>query len=221
MWRKILGGCLCLLFISHFIIVIIYNAPSNPVQAKFKKQISMYIDPVFTQNWRLFAPRPVMTNQYYYTKARLDDGTGNIEETGWIDLTKYMYAKNHKNRFTPFNRLLRIPRGAYTLTAEHDESIIRIMQKINAGELEEKDYDHLINNEVKKTNRELANNIINRFAESQLVGSFPDKKIVEFKVLLVESSPIPFSEKDNKNYEQEEISIEFEWTKPQNVLPWF
>ncbi|PEP56168.1 DNA-directed RNA polymerase subunit beta, partial [Bacillus toyonensis] len=71
MWKKLIAGLLCTAFISHFAITLIYNTPSNPIKAKYNKQLSAYMDPIFTQNWRLFAPAPVTTNSKFFVKAKI------------------------------------------------------------------------------------------------------------------------------------------------------
>lgn len=215
-----MGGFLCLIFIVHFSLTAIYNAPSNPLQAKFNKQLSMYMDPLFTQNWRLFAPTPATTNNYFYVKAKVGKD-GKSRTTDWIDISHYMYEANQTNRFTPHNRILRIPRGAFGLMGESDETILKIMKKINEGKLEENKYKHLVENEKVEATEERAIEILNRFAEAQLATNFPNETILEYKVLLVDSKPIPFSKNREKNYENEEKYMEFEWTKPLNVVPLF
>lgn len=217
MIQKIFGSLLCLFFIFHFALTIIYNAPSNPIQAKYNKQISKYMDPLFTQNWRLFAPTPVTTNHYYYAKAKLADPKGEIRTTEWIDISKYMYEVNHANRFTPYNLLLRIPRGAFGLMGEKDEVIHKIAKKVQEGKLDEDKYDHIINRNTEH-NKEMALSILNRFAEAQLASRFKSEEILELKVLLVESKPIPFSKNGDIDYEKEESYLEFDWTKPQKVI---
>lgn len=220
MFKKIVGSLFCLLFVVHFALTIIYNSPSNPIQAKYNKQISSYMDPIFTQNWKLFAPTPVTTNHYYYAKAKLADPEGETRTTNWIDISKYMYEYNHKNRFTPYNSLLRIPRGAFGLMGESDEVIHKIAKKVQEGKLDEEKYEHIINRNSDH-NEEVALSILNRFAEAQLASRFQNDEIVELKVLLVETKPIPFSKNGEKGYVNEESYLEFDWTKAQKVVPMY
>jgi hypothetical protein len=216
MIRKILACCFCLLFLAHFSILAVYNAPSNPVQAKYKKEINTYVDPLFTQNWKLFAPTPVTTSNYFYVKARVKSNT-KVRTTEWIDIVDYMYKENHKNRFSPYNRLLRIPRGAYALQFQQDGTLISLMKKIKEGKLEPEKYEHLFDNDEKKAEEERANEILNRYAEAQLLKLFPDQEILQYKVLLVEKEPVPFSKKDDKNYKTKETYLELDWNKPEKI----
>jgi len=220
MLKKIVGICLCLLFVVHFSLTALYNTSSNPLQAKYKTIVDSYIDPLFTQNWRLFAPTPATSNNYFYVKAKLDDGNES-RTTDWIDLSKFMYEKNQQNRFTPYNKLIRIPRGAYTLMGEKDETVRKIMNKVNEGELEEEEYEHFIDNERNELIEERSIDLLNRFAEAYLVSVFSRDEIVEFQVLLVESSPVPFSKNGNEDFEYDERYFEFDWAIPQQVVSLF
>ncbi|HDR4465169.1 DUF5819 family protein [Bacillus hominis] len=220
MWKKLIAGLLCTAFIFHFAITLIYNTPSNPIKAKYNKQLSAYMDPIFTQNWRLFAPAPVTTNSKFFVKAKIKSDN-DTTTTGWIDIVDYMIKENQENRFTPYNRLLRIPRGAFALRQESDDTMQEVIKKINNGKLDKEEYKHLVENERSKNAEKISNNLLNRYAEAHLKSAYPNKDIIEFKVLLVESNPIPFSKKEEKNPNNEKRYIELDWAKPQNVISMF
>lgn len=220
MWRHIVAVILCIGFIFHFSLTLVYNAPSNPVKAKYNDEINLYIEPVFTQNWKLFAPTPVTTNSHFYVQAKLQTDQGVIT-TGWLDILDYMVEENQKNRFTPYNRLLRIPRAAYSLRLEGDETIQKIISKVNEGKLEQEKYEDLINNEKKEQQVEMSDKLLYRYAEAHLRTAYPNDEVLEFKVLLVESNPIPFSKNGMDSVEVEERYIEFDWQKVQNVVSIF
>ncbi|MGM0941291.1 MAG: DUF5819 family protein [Bacillota bacterium] len=220
MLKKVFASLLCIGLVFHLGLTLIYNTPSNPLKAKYNNYISFYMDPLFTQNWKLFAPTPVTNSSEFYVKAKLKTEDG-VKTTGWIDLVNYMIDKNYDNRFTPYNRLLRIPRGAYTLRQEKDETIQEIIKKVNDGQLEKEKYEHLIESDRNKADAEKSMEILNRFAEAHLSSTYLKENIIEYKVLLVETEPIPFSKNGNANFKNKEHFIEFEWTKPQNVVSMF
>ncbi len=69
---------------THLAATFLYNAPTNPVSARYTKQIHWWMDPLFTQNWRLFAPDPISENVRIEARASLrPDGRA----TGWVDLS--------------------------------------------------------------------------------------------------------------------------------------
>lgn len=220
MWKKLAAGVLCVAFICHFAVTLIYNTPSNPVKAKYNKQISSYIDPVFTQNWRLFAPEPVTRNNKFFVKAEIITNNG-IRTTEWIDIVDYMIKKNQDNRFTPYNHLLRIPRSAFALRQEQDDTLQEVIKKVNEGKLNKDKYKHLIDNDRNKETEKLSNVLLNRFAEAQLKKAYGSERIIKFKVLLVESEPVPFSKKNQSNFDKKKHYVELDWAKPQNDLSIF
>jgi len=68
----------------HLSATFFYNAPSNPVSQRYVTQIDWWMDPLFTQNWRLFAPNPISENVTVQARASL---APNGVVTGWIDLS--------------------------------------------------------------------------------------------------------------------------------------
>jgi Family of unknown function (DUF5819) len=69
---------------AHLSATFFYNAPTNPISQRYAKQIQWWMDPLFTQNWRLFAPNPISENVRVQARASLaPDG----RVTGWIDLS--------------------------------------------------------------------------------------------------------------------------------------
>ncbi len=68
----------------HLSATFFYNAPTNPVSQRYAKQLHWWMDPLFTQNWRLFAPNPISENVRVQARASL---TPDGHVTDWIDLT--------------------------------------------------------------------------------------------------------------------------------------
>ncbi|MBS2964552.1 hypothetical protein KGA66_15965 [Actinocrinis puniceicyclus] len=68
----------------HLAATFLYNAPANPVSQRYAEAVHWWMDPLFSQNWRLFAPNPISENLRIEARASLDpDG----RTTGWIDLS--------------------------------------------------------------------------------------------------------------------------------------
>jgi hypothetical protein len=68
----------------HLSATFFYNAPTNPVSQRYSKQIQWWMNPLFNQNWQLFAPNPISENVTVQARASLaPDGW----VTGWIDLS--------------------------------------------------------------------------------------------------------------------------------------
>jgi hypothetical protein len=68
----------------HLAATFLYNAPANPVSQRYQKQVDGWMNPLFQQNWRLFAPNPISENVDVQARASLGpDG----RDTGWFDLS--------------------------------------------------------------------------------------------------------------------------------------
>lgn len=71
----------------HFAFTFLFNAPSNPVKDVLGGQVSSYMQPMFQQNWSLFAPNPVNSEDEVLVRAELsgpesgpDAGTPTVTE---------------------------------------------------------------------------------------------------------------------------------------------
>jgi hypothetical protein len=69
---------------AHLAATFLYNAPANPLSQRYAKQVQWWIEPLFDQNWRLFAPNPISENVSVQARASLDPD-GRV--TGWVDLS--------------------------------------------------------------------------------------------------------------------------------------
>ena len=68
--------------VFHFSLTGLYLLPLNPVKLAFGRYLSAYVDPLFTQNWHLFAPDPVNSSFSVIGKCRTGDA-----ESAWLDVT--------------------------------------------------------------------------------------------------------------------------------------
>ncbi|WP_258728642.1 DUF5819 family protein [Bacillus atrophaeus] len=103
---NILVFMLSLIVILHTIMMVMYNLPLNPVNFKHEKLISSYMNPLFTQNWQLFAPDPVSTNNNIICRGTFTNNKGQKEHTEWIDITESYNLDIKNNLFSP-NRLMK------------------------------------------------------------------------------------------------------------------
>lgn len=113
------------LFTYHFIVTALYVLPFNPLSYKYNKQIESYMNPLFTQNWQLFAPNPL--SQSVYVNVQIKDIEGR--ESKWIDFTTPLLEANHKNRFSPVNTVVRLGQSAYLQSVHIDPLTEKIATK--------------------------------------------------------------------------------------------
>lgn len=79
---------LCLaVTVAHVILVFLYVAPPNSISKAYKQQVNAWVRPVFSQNWRLFAPNPQSVNRQISARVRQTAPDGTTQVSGWIDLS--------------------------------------------------------------------------------------------------------------------------------------
>lgn len=84
-----------LVFTVHFTATAIYLTPLNPIKLALYRYVHAWMNPLFTQNWHLFAPNPLASNSSLVTKCR--SGT---TESGWIDVTHAVLDRYYANRLS-------------------------------------------------------------------------------------------------------------------------
>lgn len=72
----------CATLAIHFSVLAVYLSPLNPLKLALDDEVMQYVNPLFTQNWHLFAPTPVNTSLSLLGKCREQD-----VESEWLDIT--------------------------------------------------------------------------------------------------------------------------------------
>src|SRR4030067_657750 len=77
----------------------LYLAPPNPVTAQLLPVIRAIQNPLFAQNWHLFAPDPVKSDFVLTVRCRTKD-----EVSAWQDITAPLLARHQSARTSPLAR---------------------------------------------------------------------------------------------------------------------
>ena len=93
--RRLLVSIGVLLFAVHFTITALYLTPLNPIKLRLYPLIQTWMNPLFQQNWHLFAPNPLSSNQSLLARCR----SGAIT-SDWIDITSAILDKYYENRLS-------------------------------------------------------------------------------------------------------------------------
>jgi hypothetical protein len=79
---------LCLaVTLAHVILVFLYVAPPNSISKAYRQQVDAWVQPVFSQNWRLFAPNPQSVNRQISARVKQTAPDGTTRVSDWIDLS--------------------------------------------------------------------------------------------------------------------------------------
>lgn len=85
--RALVGGmafAVVAVVIVHLTATFLYNAPANPVSQRYARSVNWWMEPLFSQNWRLFAPNPISENLEIDARASLDPD-GRL--SAWVNLS--------------------------------------------------------------------------------------------------------------------------------------
>lgn len=112
-YRKLaIGGLFFLAF--HFFLVLVYNLSDLTPKTSFLKRAAYrYVQPLFFQNFKLFAPDPPKSYREIY--FRIEDSYGN--KSNWINPGKKDLEIHSKFRFTHHAKL----RAAYDYISRNME----------------------------------------------------------------------------------------------------
>lgn len=91
---------LCLTLAFHFLMVLFFNSPENELSKPYKTLNKAYMEPIFFQDFKLFAPDPVTSNQTLYIRGTYRDRHKNGLHTEWINITAPIASSIQENRFS-------------------------------------------------------------------------------------------------------------------------
>lgn len=202
--KKIFAVFLAICFCMHFALTALYVLPLNPVKAKEGQLINGYMQPLFTQNWQLFAPDPLSNNIYVFLQAQYSNG----EESEWYDLSSESYKSNQERRISPNNRLVRIGTSAFLQSMRKDETLEKLKGKISEEKIKALEKEHGMD-EYQKHGIEILYNYARPYA-----AKLPDTEDIEkIRVRVLVEEAIPYSNKDNPEAIPEKSHVTFDWKK--------
>ncbi|BAK18150.1 DNA-directed RNA polymerase, beta subunit/140 kD subunit [Solibacillus silvestris StLB046] len=192
------------IFVFHFSMTALYVLPFNPLASKYNHQIQSYMNPLFTQNWQLFAPNPL--SQSIYVNVQIKDTEG--QESKWIDFTTPLLEANHKNRFSPVNTIVRLGQSAYLQSVHIDPLTEKIATKnIEIDEVSQRLSDY------QKDGVYILYKLGLHYAEQY----FESSKISDIRIRVIKEESIPFSQRNNPDYENEIKYSEHDWVPVKKI----
>lgn len=98
----VLGG----LFGIHLLMTALYLAPINPMTNSYANLVHSYMEPLFSQNWSLFAPDPAKSSLQLWYRC-----TNEQNASSWMDPISPLVQDHQRTRFTFRGKLLYIYQG--------------------------------------------------------------------------------------------------------------
>jgi Family of unknown function (DUF5819) len=97
-------------FVTYFVCTLIWVLPLNPIQLATHRVLGRTFARYFSQNWRLFAPDPVSSNDSLLAACLPPADTrtpGEIGASEWYDLSTPLWRAFEGNRLTAYDRVIR------------------------------------------------------------------------------------------------------------------
>lgn len=97
---RVISYLLIALVLAHTAVIALWAGPKNPIKdAIGPSKIRSYVNPVFEQDWHIFAPTPKrVTSEMDFRAQVLDEETGDISVTPWYALVE---GENEMIRHNP------------------------------------------------------------------------------------------------------------------------
>ncbi|WP_255404712.1 DUF5819 family protein [Thermoactinomyces sp. DSM 45892] len=192
--------------------------PKNPISNEISPIVNTYVSPLFTQNWHLFSPNPLMRNDVVYMQLKFKDSS---TPSDWFDITTPMLKANYKNYFSPMNRIVRIPLTAATTMNGMNDEELKFVSKLDKKHMTKEQSLMLEDIEKRaKESRERMKSLLYRFAFATAEKYFSDKQIDSVRVRIVHEQAVPFSKRLDKNFKKERTHEDLEWMKFEPVISW-
>ena len=220
----------------HFLVILLYAMPINPVSVRLRGPISHYIEPLFYQNWQLFAPDPLDSERGLLLRVRVREGSNDIQTTDFFDITSPKIASLHATRLFPGlrNRIV----SSILSTIHHRDPVLLRFDEL--GDNASQCYWHFEN--IDPTGETLSHEcngspdvlftapireLIRSFARAELRYLAPElldvkasqmdtPPFVEAQLRMVHAAPIPFSRRNETPYIRQPTVIDSPWIP---VLP--
>ncbi|HFK1409239.1 DUF5819 family protein [Bacillus thuringiensis] len=202
----------------HFCLILFHVMPKNPISNEMSPVVNKYVNPLFTQNWHLFSPNPLVRNDIIYMQIKFKDSPSLSE---WFDITTPMIKGNYKNYFSPLNRLVRIPLTSAVMMNGMDDEERSFMNKVDKEHVTKEQASILQDIEKRaKKNEERMQNILYRFAFTAAEKYFANQQVDSLRVRIVHEEPVPFSKRLENDFKRERTHQDLEWKKYIPVMSW-
>lgn len=196
-------------FLSYWVLTLLWNTPTNPVKEKHEELLALTIGRYFPQNWRLFAPNPIKTNDkilllpFEHKDLNRLIMKSDFNNEKWIDITTPLWKAFQKNRFSSYDRLSRVILGT---SRGYLNGPIELVDLQSKKDIEQKNKD-VKRAEILKNYRSAFEIVIRRIGSSAIKDFYPfDFNFCCFAVLMQIEEPIQWADR-NLNKKRKSKSI--------------
>jgi hypothetical protein len=219
---------LALALLIHFGMTLAYLTPINPLKLRFARLIDGYMNPLFQQNWRLFAPEPLSDTRIIMAACRVRKEDGGTVETGWNDITTPYWEAHLENHLGPSTRIARSVTGAARLTYSAEPASLELARKMAArkrwspeGDADARLADVILDRFKKEQEDsfKLGADVLSRAASAHCDSLYGQGRTEAVRTRMAVLRFPRFSQRDLPDSKGDWTYLDFEWAPHQSVAP--
>ena len=214
----IFPALLILVLVFHFLMTLAYLTPLNPVKLNVQHANLAYMQPLFIQNWQLFAPNPVHDTRVLMVSCRVRNTDSTITATEWSDISTPLREASYENRLVPTDRLERLQTGTTRVIFGQDEVLVELQERRSEADDEfNKIIDELAQED--EENRQATIEVLNRIGSAQCDRLYGEYRTEEVRIRVAVLEFPRFSQRHLPNEEGELSYLSFDWAPYERVAP--
>jgi len=184
--------------VVHFTLTALYVMPPNPINMSVQPLLATTIGTYFAQNWSLFAPDPIMADEALLVRCVGDGAAPRAPSEAftlgaWYDVSTPFWKRFQRNRFSPYDRLVRAQSNAIRQFQGGSTYVSRWREACDRGSA---DACSLVDG-LMRVERETAGAYLRRIACAFCLSATPSpERVVSVDLRLRETSPVPWSRRN-------------------------
>lgn len=204
----------------HFVMTALYVMPLNPIKMLASPVVTAYIQPLFTQNWHLFAPDPIDESRILTVACKAKDSLGansaTPKESEWHDASTLLRKQFQRNRISAAERLNRVQSTSIQVTMGMDDLVLQLARKRTPYE---SDYNKALDKmlDLEQESRKQAQVVLYRVASWTCGQLYGNEAVSEVRFRIVTHRFPRFSQRLKPDTEGEISAMEFGWQPFQYV----
>jgi hypothetical protein len=128
---KVIRSATVVIMVMHFSILALHQLPDNPLQHQYKRELTAYVEPFFSQAWTLFSPNPINTNMSLLMRFEFEDKVPS-DTTEWIDITEPLIKVREASFWSPAQRISKFTQTCMTNISESHKKIMKHIEETDS-----------------------------------------------------------------------------------------
>lgn len=217
------GWTLCAILVTHFVATTIYVSPHNGLRLSLLPIVAPWIEPVFHQQWTLFAPDPLKSTDYLLVQCLIATGSepdSPTTTTELVDVSAPLYHHHQGHRLGPTGYILRAQ--AYPLflfAGKKSELVEYLLEDHDDSNAQVADLAAKVKAAGEASHTEALARIA-RIGSVECAHMHPKQIVKKVRVVWKSDTAPPFSKRHRPASEGTAEYSDFDWQDYAEVAPW-